>query len=422
MDQTCKKCGSQLNKNASFCGSCGTPSEKKCPKCGNEQSPNSVFCGKCGINLSAPRTATENNPPLNQATSTKNLGPSKRKPLLGLLFITGVISITLAIASVVINLQIYFDFEKDPFDYLFALVFLLWWLSAAVTIGFAVLFFFIRIRNMKASKASILAILLSLVLVGSCVGNITLLASKSEVDSNTRVEKYSDDIRLNPNDHNAYRLRAGSHPWTDEGHLLAIDDYTQAINIAENIENDLPDVKYLSDLHLARADKYRHLINCCDDSHLGAWSAHIDYEEDSVPSSDRDKEMYQLAIDDYTTAISIITSDNVNVSAHKMERIYVERGDLHARMGAYELAIEDYNHSSISSDNTYLLHKKARIYIKLGKDDLAVEVIDEYVKNDPENPEVYCERGWFYDDMNMPEQKQMNFDKASELWGFRDRC
>ena len=112
MDQTCKKCGSQLNENASFCGSCGTPSEKKCPKCGNEQSPNSVFCGKCGTNLSTPRTGTENNPQLNQSTSGKKPDPFNRKTLLGLLFITGTICISLAIASVAIHLQAYFDYAK----------------------------------------------------------------------------------------------------------------------------------------------------------------------------------------------------------------------------------------------------------------------------------------------------------------------
>ena len=245
MAQTCKKCGSQLNENASFCGSCGTPSEKKCPKCGNEQSPNSVFCGKCGTNLSTPSTGTENNPQLNQSTSGKKLDPSNRKTLLGLLFITGTICIALAIASVAIHLQAYFDFEKDPFDNHIVLVLLLWWVSAAITIGFAVLFFIIRIKNVKVLKASILAILLLVVLIGSCAGNLALLATKSDIDNNARIEKYSEDIRLNPNDHNAYSLRAESQWWTDEGNLLAIDDYTQAINLAGNLEDDLSDLDYL---------------------------------------------------------------------------------------------------------------------------------------------------------------------------------
>jgi hypothetical protein len=399
MARTCEKCGSQLNKNASFCGSCGTPSDKKCPRCGNEQSPNSVFCGKCGDNLSTPRTATENNPQLNQSTSRKKLGPSNRKTLLGLLFITGTICITLAIASVAIHLQAYFDFEKDTFDDHIGLVLILWWLSVAVTIGFAILFFFIRTRNMKALKASILAILLPLVLVGSCAGNLVLLATKSDMDSNARIEKYSEDIRLNPNDHNAYRLRAESQWWTDEGTLLAIDDYTQAINLAGNLEDDLSDLDYLINLHIARADRYQNLIK---------W-----HDEDSIPSSDNDKEMYQLVIDDLTTAIRIITSDNDN------SYLYIRRGDLHARMGEYELAIEDYNQVSNSSDYMYVHDKKARIYMKLGKDDLAFEVWDEYVKTHPEEPWAYCERGFLYDEMDMPEQKHMDFDKAEDLG---ERC
>ena len=396
MDQTCKKCGSQLNENASFCGSCGTPSEKKCPKCGNEQSPNSVFCGKCGTNLSTPRTGTENNPQLNQSTSGKKLDPSNRKTLLGLLFITGTICIALAIASVAIHLQAYFDFEKDPFDNHIVLVLLLWWVSAAITIGFAVLFFIIRIKNVKVLKASILAILLLVVLIGSCAGNLALLATKSDIDNNARIEKYSEDIRLNPNDHNAYSLRAESQWWTDEGNLLAIDDYTQAINLAGNLEDDLSDLDYLFDLHIARADRYQNLIK---------W-----HDEDSIPSSDNDKEMYQLAIDDYTTAISIITSDNDN------SYTYLTRGSLNAQMGEYELAIEDY--SSYSGD--ILLHeRKSRIYMKMGKDDLAFEEWDEYVKNHSQDPWAYCDRGWFYDHMDMPEQKQMDFDKAKDLG---ERC
>ena len=398
MAQTCKKCGSQLSENSSFCGSCGTPSDKKCPRCGNEQSPNSVFCGKCGDNLSTPRTATENNPQLNQSTSRKKLGPSNRKTLLWLLFITGTICIALAIASVVIQLQTYFDVEKDTFGDHIGLVLILWWLSAAVTIGFALLFFFIRIRNVKALKASILAILLPLVLVGSCVGNITLLATKSDMDSNARIEKYSEDIRLNPNDHNAYRLRAESQSWTDEGNLLAIDDYTQAINLAGNLEDDLSDLDYLINLHMERGDRYQNLIK---------W-----HDEDSIPSSDHDKEMYQLAFDDYTTA-SIINSDAGNT------RMYVRRGDLHAAMGEYELAIEDYNHASSSLDDMYLHERTTRLYMKIGKDDLAFEVWDEFIKNHSQDPWAYCNRGWFYDEMDMPEQKQMDFDKAKDLG---ERC
>ncbi|MEI6852868.1 MAG: SPFH domain-containing protein [Bacteroidota bacterium] len=50
MDQSCcPNCNSAIDANSGFCGNCGKPvSEGKCARCGNQLSPKVKFCPKCG--------------------------------------------------------------------------------------------------------------------------------------------------------------------------------------------------------------------------------------------------------------------------------------------------------------------------------------------------------------------------------------
>lgn len=61
--KTCPQCGTQLSKNATFCGQCGSKLNlqtkqifeqadvKICPQCGAQLPKNATFCGKCGSKL-----------------------------------------------------------------------------------------------------------------------------------------------------------------------------------------------------------------------------------------------------------------------------------------------------------------------------------------------------------------------------------
>jgi len=49
----CKKCGSQILDNSTYCNMCGerVDGKKVCPNCNNEIPDNSVFCSYCGNRL-----------------------------------------------------------------------------------------------------------------------------------------------------------------------------------------------------------------------------------------------------------------------------------------------------------------------------------------------------------------------------------
>ncbi len=49
----CPSCGTELDENDAFCGSCGSkrPKERVCPSCGRAASENDRFCRKCGTRV-----------------------------------------------------------------------------------------------------------------------------------------------------------------------------------------------------------------------------------------------------------------------------------------------------------------------------------------------------------------------------------
>ena len=48
----CPKCGTQVEADAKFCGSCGTSLVTLCPQCGEEVAPDAQFCTACGAAMS----------------------------------------------------------------------------------------------------------------------------------------------------------------------------------------------------------------------------------------------------------------------------------------------------------------------------------------------------------------------------------
>ena len=77
MSNTCLKCSSPLDDDASFCPECGTTINLQCPSCEKSINPSSKFCKYCACDL-AKNTGSKNPAKLPASSSGLNLTPKEQ--------------------------------------------------------------------------------------------------------------------------------------------------------------------------------------------------------------------------------------------------------------------------------------------------------------------------------------------------------
>ena len=158
-----------------------------------------------------------------------------------------------------------------------------------------------------------------------------------------------------------------------------------------------------------------------------------------IMNYDKGKELFNLAIQDYDSAIKLNPNDVGS---------YINRGNFYCKHGEQDLAINDYNKvleldpnnvdAYIGRGNAYTntghlaqkdLNKaielnpndfrayiaRSIIYLNIGQKDLALEDANKAVELNPNNPEVYNNRGFIYHDLKQYDSALQEYNKALEL-------
>ncbi|MBR0288441.1 MAG: tetratricopeptide repeat protein [Selenomonadaceae bacterium] len=154
---------------------------------------------------------------------------------------------------------------------------------------------------------------------------------------------------------------------------------------------------------------------------------------------DKGKELFDLAIRDYDSAIKLAPNDVDS---------YINRGNFYCKHGEQDLAIKDYDKvlelapnnvdAYIGRGNAYTnaanlaqrdLNKaielnpndfraymaRSIIYLKIGQNNLALEDANKAVELNPNNSEVYNNRGLVYHNLKQYDSALQDYNKALEL-------
>ena len=154
---------------------------------------------------------------------------------------------------------------------------------------------------------------------------------------------------------------------------------------------------------------------------------------------DKGKELFDLAILDYDSAIKIAPNDVDS---------YINRGNFYCKHGKQDLAIKDYDKvleldpnnvdAYIGRGNAYTntghlaqrdLNKaielnpndfraymaRSIVYLKIGQNNLALEDANKAVELNPNNSEVYNNRGLVYHNLKQYDSALWDYNKALEL-------
>lgn len=158
-----------------------------------------------------------------------------------------------------------------------------------------------------------------------------------------------------------------------------------------------------------------------------------------IMNYDKGKELFDLAIRDYDSAIQLAPND---------VDLYINRGNFYCKHGNQDLAIKDYDkvleldsnnvEAYIGRGNAYTntghlaqrdLNKaielnpnnfkaymaRSIIYLKIGQNNLALEDANKAVELNPNNPEVYNNRGLVYNNLKQYDSALQDYNKALEL-------
>ena len=163
-----------------------------------------------------------------------------------------------------------------------------------------------------------------------------------------------------------------------------------------------------------------------------------EYHYDTM-NYDKGKELFDLAIRDYDSAIKLAPNDVDS---------YINRGNFYCKHGEQDLAVKDYDKvleldpnnvdAYIGRGNAYTntghlaqrdLNKaielnpndfkaymaRSIVYLNIGQNNLALEDANKAVELNPNNSEVYNNRGLFYNNLNQYDSALQNYNKALEL-------
>ena len=158
-----------------------------------------------------------------------------------------------------------------------------------------------------------------------------------------------------------------------------------------------------------------------------------------IMNYDKGKELFDLAIRDYDSAIKLAPNDVES---------YINRGNFYCKHGKQDLAIKDYDKALeldpnnvdayIGRGNAYGntghlaqrdLNKaielnpndfraymaRSIIYLNIGQNNLALEDANKAVELNPQNPEVYNNRGLIYHNLKQYDSALQDCNKALEL-------
>jgi tetratricopeptide (TPR) repeat protein len=240
------------------------------------------------------------------------------------------------------------------------------------------------------------------------------------------IADFTQVLRIAPNDAEAYFRRGNAHSALKEDQK-AIEDYTQVIRL-----NPKDDVAYFK-RGIARAllrdpqkaiEDYTEAIRLnprYDNAYLGRGNAHFVLKNDQKALEDYDKAIqinpdnvlgysvrgssravlkdYQGAIEDYTQVIRLDPND---------DKAYFSRGDAYFKLKDYRSAREDYTQVirlNPNSDQAYVSRGLARFILK--DDQGAVEDYTEAIRLNPDYADAYFSRG-------MARSKLKNYQGAIE--------
>lgn len=158
-----------------------------------------------------------------------------------------------------------------------------------------------------------------------------------------------------------------------------------------------------------------------------------------IMNYDKGKELFDLAIRDYDSAIQLAPNDVDS---------YINRGNFYCKHGNQDLAIKDYDkvleldsnnvEAYIGRGNAYTntghlaqrdlikaielnpnnfkaYMARSIIYLKIGQNNLALEDANKAVELNPDNPAVYNNRGLLYNNLKQYDSALQDYNKALEL-------
>lgn len=238
--------------------------------------------------------------------------------------------------------------------------------------------------------------------------------------------------------------------------VVGCDNETAANSKASEKSSSITDLsfevqKIREGLDFFNSSDYKSAIELCDE--ISALKLHTvveynlrgeyfvkvgEYHYD-IMKYDRGQELFNLAIQDYDSAIKLAPND-INT--------YINRGDFYCKHGYQDRAIEDYNKileldpnnvdAYIGRGNAYTntghlaqrdLNKavelnpndfkaymaRSIIYLNMGQNNLALEDASRAVALNPKNSEVYNNRGLVYYNLKQYDSALQDYSKALEL-------
>ena len=120
-----------------------------------------------------------------------------------------------------------------------------------------------------------------------------------------------------------------------------------------------------------------------------------------------DEEKYQLAIDEFTTAILL----NPNYT-----NAYNNRGFAYDGLGQHQRAIENYDKAiQLDPDYADTYYNRGAAYDELGQDQRAIQDYDKAIQLEPNNDRAYHNRGMAYHKLSQYQRALEDYDKAIQL-------
>ena len=213
--------------------------------------------------------------------------------------------------------------------------------------------------------------------------------------ANKALNDYNSAARLDPNDPDIFSRRAFLYNHYLKDKNAALSDYKKACELKPN---DLFSFVFMG--------RINYDLNNFE-SAIQNYSKAISIYPDGMSYYERAKsyielEKYKEAITDFTKAISIskdTTNETWAVVDYNIIDIYWGRAYCFEKLNNYSSAISDYSKIiEITKDDpgsgTY--KKRAKNYVKLKRNDLAVLDYNKAILIDPTNPDSYHARGYFY--------------------------
>ncbi len=120
---------------------------------------------------------------------------------------------------------------------------------------------------------------------------------------------------------------------------------------------------------------------------------------------------------DWDNALKEFQTISEIMPMRKSNTFQMRRGDLYGQIGLHEMAIADYTKAiSIDSSDGFDYASRGEQYRLVGKYDLAIADFDRAIELDPESADYYMQRGWVKDEFqHNPEAGLADYTSAIEM-------